>query len=239
MDRRRFRRILLKLSGEALKGEKAYGIDNATVTAIAEEIKGVRDLGVEIAVVIGGGNIYRGSSGDVECVEKTSADYMGMLATVINGLALQGALEKIGLYTRVLTAIEMHQLAEPYIRRRAIRHLEKGRVVILAGGTGNPYFTTDTAAALRAIEIGAEVILKATKVDGIYSSDPLKDKEAVKYEELTYMDVLKKQLSVMDSTAISLCMDNHLPIIVFNFKQKGNIRKIILGEKIGSIVRGD
>jgi len=239
MDRRRFRRILLKLSGEALKGEKAYGIDNATVTAIAEEIKGVRDLGVEIAVVIGGGNIYRGSSGDVECVEKTSADYMGMLATVINGLALQGALEKIGLYTRVLTAIEMHQLAEPYIRRRAIRHLEKGRVVILAGGTGNPYFTTDTAAALRAIEIGAEVILKATKVDGIYSSDPLKDKEAVKYEELTYMDVLKKQLSVMDNTAISLCMDNHLPIIVFNFKQKGNIRKIILGEKIGSIVRGD
>ncbi|MEW6380306.1 MAG: UMP kinase [bacterium] len=239
MDRRRFRRILLKLSGEALKGEKAYGIDNSTVTGIAEEIRGIRELGVEVAVVIGGGNIYRGASGDVECVEKTSGDYMGMLATVINGLALQGALEKFGIYTRVLTAIEMHQLAEPYIRRRAIRHLEKGRVVILAGGTGNPYFTTDTAAALRAIEIGAEVILKATKVDGIYSSDPLKDKDAEKYEELTYMDVLKKQLSVMDNTAISLCMDNHLPIIVFNFKEKGNIRRIILGEKIGSIVRGD
>lgn len=222
-----------------MKGEKAYGIDNSTVTGIAEEIRGIRELGVEVAVVIGGGNIYRGASGDVECVEKTSGDYMGMLATVINGLALQGALEKFGIYTRVLTAIEMHQLAEPYIRRRAIRHLEKGRVVILAGGTGNPYFTTDTAAALRAIEIGAEVILKATKVDGIYSSDPLKDKDAEKYEELTYMDVLKKQLSVMDNTAISLCMDNHLPIIVFNFKEKGNIRRIILGEKIGSIVRGD
>jgi uridylate kinase len=239
MDRRRFRRILLKLSGEALKGERTYGIDSATVTGIANEILDVRELGIEIAVVIGAGNIYRGSSGEVECVEKTSGDYMGMLATVINGLALQGALEKVGIYTRVLTAIEMHQLAEPYIRRRAIRHLEKGRVVILAGGTGNPYFTTDTAAALRAIEIGADVILKATKVDGVYSSDPLKDKDATKYEELSYMDVLKKQLSVMDNTAISLCMDNHLPIIVFNFKQKGNIRRIVLGEKIGSIVRGD
>lgn len=239
MDRRRFRRILLKLSGEALKGERSYGIDNTTVTGIADEIQDVKELGIEIAVVIGGGNIYRGSSGEVECVEKTSADYMGMLATVINGLALQGALEKLGIYTRVLTAIEMHQLAEPYIRRRAIRHLEKGRVVILAGGTGNPYFTTDTAAALRAIEIGADVILKATKVDGVYSSDPLKDKDATKYEELTYMDVLKMQLSVMDNTAISLCMDNHLPIIVFNFKEKGNIRRIVLGEKIGSIVRGD
>lgn len=229
----------MKLSGEALKGERTYGIDSATVTGIANEILDVRELGIEIAVVIGAGNIYRGSSGEVECVEKTSGDYMGMLATVINGLALQGALEKVGIYTRVLTAIEMHQLAEPYIRRRAIRHLEKGRVVILAGGTGNPYFTTDTAAALRAIEIGADVILKATKVDGVYSSDPLKDKDATKYEELSYMDVLKKQLSVMDNTAISLCMDNHLPIIVFNFKQKGNIRRIVLGEKIGSIVRGD
>jgi len=229
----------LKLSGEALKGERTYGIDSATVTGIANEILDVRELGIEIAVVIGAGNIYRGSSGEVECVEKTSGDYMGMLATVINGLALQGALEKVGVYTRVLTAIEMHQLAEPYIRRRAIRHLEKGRVVILAGGTGNPYFTTDTAAALRAIEIGADVILKATKVDGVYSSDPLKDKDATKYEELSYMDVLKKQLSVMDNTAISLCMDNHLPIIVFNFNQKGNIRRIVLGEKIGSIVRGD
>ncbi len=239
MDKKRFRRILLKLSGEALKGEKEYGIDSRTVTGIAEEIRGVRELGVEIAVVIGGGNIYRGSSGDVECVEKTSADYMGMLATVINGLALQGALERLGIYTRVLTAIEMHQLAEPYIRRRAIRHLEKGRVVILAGGTGNPYFTTDTAAALRAIEVGAEVILKATKVDGVYSSDPLKDSCALKYEELGYMEVLKKRLCVMDNTAISLCMDNHLPIIVFNFREKGNIQRIVLGEKIGSIVRGE
>ena len=234
-----FHRILLKLSGEALKGDRQYGIDSATVVKIAAEIKEVKDLGVEVAVVIGGGNIYRGASGEVECVEKTSADYMGMLATVINGLALQGALEKLGVFTRVLTAIEMHQLAEPYIRRRAIRHVEKGRIVILVGGTGNPYFTTDTAAALRAIEIGAEVILKATKVDGVYSSDPIKDKTAVKYENLTYMEALNKQISVMDNTAISLCMDNHLPIIVFNFKKKGNIQKIILGQKIGSIVKGD
>lgn len=234
-----FRRILLKLSGESLKGPKGYGIDSSNVLNIAEEVKAVRDAGVEIAVVIGGGNIYRGSSGDLECVEKTSADYMGMLATVINGLALQGALEKLGVYTRVLTAIEMHQLAEPYIRRRAIRHLEKGRIVIFVGGTGNPYFTTDTAASLRAIEIGAEVILKATKVDGVYSSDPLKNKDAQKYEELTYMEALKNRLSVMDNTAISLCMDNNIPIIVFNFQIKGNLQKIILGEKIGSIVRGD
>lgn len=234
-----FQRILLKLSGEALRGSKDYGIDSATVIEIAMEIKKVKDLGVEVAVVIGGGNIYRGASGEVECVEKTSGDYMGMLATVINGLALQGALEKLGVYTRVLTAIEMHQLAEPYIRRRAIRHLEKGRVVILVGGTGNPYFTTDTAAALRAIEIGAQVILKGTKVDGIYSSDPLKDKNAMKYGELTYMEALKKRLSIMDNTAISLCMDNHLPIIVFNFKKRGNIQRIVLGEKIGSLVRGD
>ncbi len=234
-----FQRILLKLSGEALKGDREHGIDSTTVMKIAAEIKDIKNLGVEIALVIGGGNIYRGASGDVECVEKTSADYMGMLATVINGLALQGALEKLGVYTRVLSAIEMHQLAEPYIRRRAIRHVEKGRVVILVGGTGNPYFTTDTAAALRAIEIGAEVILKATKVDGVYSSDPIKDQTAVKYDKLTYMEALNKQICVMDNTAISLCMDNHLPIIVFNFKKKGNIQKIVLGQKIGSIIRGD
>ena len=234
-----FQRILLKLSGEALKGDREHGIDSATVMKIAAEIKELKNIGTEIALVIGGGNIYRGASGDVECVEKTSADYMGMLATVINGLALQGALEKLGVYTRVLSAIEMHQLAEPYIRRRAIRHVEKGRVVILVGGTGNPYFTTDTAAALRAIEIGAEVILKATKVDGVYSSDPMKDQNAVKYDKLTYMEALNKQICVMDNTAISLCMDNHLPIIVFNFKKKGNIQKIVLGQKIGSIIRGD
>ncbi len=234
-----YQRILLKLSGESLKGPRDFGIDSATVLEIAEEIKKVKELGTEVAVVIGGGNIYRGASGEVECVEKTSGDYMGMLATVINGLALQGALEKCGIHTRVLTAIEMHQLAEPYIRRRAIRHLEKGRAVILVGGTGNPYFTTDTAAALRAIEIGAAGILKATKVDGVYSSDPLIDKDATKYEELTYMEALKNRLSVMDNTAISLCMDNHLPIIVFNFKKKGNIQRIVLGEKIGSIIRGD
>jgi len=234
-----FKRFLLKLSGEALQGDRQYGIDSATVMKIAAEIKELKILDVEIAIVIGGGNIYRGASGDVECVEKTSADYMGMLATVINGLALQGALEKLGVYTRVLSAIEMHQLAEPYIRRRAIRHVEKGRVIILVGGTGNPYFTTDTAAALRAIEIGAEVILKATKVDGVYSSDPFKDQKAVKYDKLTYMEALNKQICVMDNTAISLCMDNHLPIIVFNFKKKGNIQKIVLGQKIGSIIRGD
>jgi len=220
-----FKRILLKLSGEALKGDREHGIDSDTVMKIAAEIKELKISGVELAIVIGGGNIYRGASGDVECVEKTSADYMGMLATVINGLALQGALEKLGVYTRVLTAIEMHQLAEPYIRRRAIRHVEKGRIVIMVGGTGNPYFTTDTAAALRAIEIGAEVILKATKVDGVYSSDP--------------MEALNKQICVMDNTAISLCMDNHLPIIVFNFKKKGNIQNIVYGKKIGSIITGD
>ena len=234
-----FKRILLKLSGEALQGKRGFGIDNATIISLASEIKKVRDLGVEIAIVLGGGNIYRGSSGDVEYVEKTSSDYMGMLATVINGLALQGSLEKLGIFTRVMTAIEMHQLAESYIRRRAVRHLEKGRVIILVGGTGNPYFTTDTAAALRGTEIGADVILKATKVDGIYSADPFKDKNAVRYTSLTYMEAIEKRLKFMDNTAITLCMENNLPIIVFNFKDEEVIKKIVIGEKIGSIIRSE
>lgn len=234
-----YKRVLLKLSGEALQGKRGYGIDSKTVLAIAQEITQVRDLKVEIAIVIGGGNIYRGSSGDICCVEKTSADYMGMLATVINGLALQGALEKLGAFTRVLSAIEMPRVAEPFIRRRAIRHMEKGRIVIFAGGTGNPYFTTDTAAALRAIEVSAEVIIKATKVDGIYSDDPIKHKEARKYEHLTYMEAIKKRLKVMDNTAITLCMENSIPIIVFNFKKKGNIKRIICGEPLGSIIKDE
>lgn len=238
-DKPIYKRVLLKLSGEALQGERGYGIESQTVLSIAQEIKEVRDLGVEIALVIGGGNIYRGASGDVCCVEKTSADYMGMLATVINALAFQGALEKLGGFTRVLSAIEMPRVAEPYIRRRAIRHMEKGRIVIFAGGTGNPYFTTDTAASLRAIEVSAEVILKATKVDGIYSTDPLKDKDAKKFEKLTYMEVIKKRLQVMDNTAISLCMENFLPIVVFNFKKKGNIKRIVCGEPIGSYIKDE
>ncbi len=219
-------------------GDKAYGIDSKTVEDIASEIRDIARLGVEVAVVIGGGNIFRGVEASVKGMERASADYMGMLATVINALALQNSLEKLGTPTRVQSAIEMRELAEPYIRRRAIRHLEKGRVVIFAAGTGNPYFTTDTAAALRAMEIGAEVILKATKVDGVYSSDPVKDPQAIKYDTISYIDVLKKGLAVMDSTAISLCMDNNLPIIVFNVRQKGNIRKIILGKRIGTLVGG-
>ncbi|GAB4543453.1 MAG: UMP kinase [Thermodesulfovibrionia bacterium] len=234
----RFKRILLKLSGEALMGERGFGIDPKVVQFIANEIKGVRRRGVEIAIVIGGGNIFRGLEASAEGMERTAADYMGMLATVLNALALQNALELVGIPTRVLSAIEMRQLAEPYIRRRAVRHLEKGRVVIFAAGTGNPYFTTDTAAALRAVEIEADVILKATKVDGVYSSDPLKDPSARKFSEITYMDVLKKGLKVMDSTAISLCMENKLPIIVFSLKEKGNIRKILEGRSIGTCVKG-
>lgn len=232
-----FKRVVLKLSGQAMQGDLGYGIDPAVVKDIAGQIKEIRELGLEVAVVIGGGNIFRGTEAASEGIDRSTADYMGMLATVINSLALQDALEKLGVFTRVQTAIEMQELAEPYIRRRAIRHLEKGRVVILAGGTGNPYFSTDTAAALRAIEIGAEVILKATKVDGVYSSDPLKDKKAVRYDRLAYIDVLKKGLKVMDATAISLCMDNNLPIIVFNLKKKDNIKKVILGQKIGTIVK--
>ncbi|RMG05594.1 MAG: UMP kinase [Nitrospirae bacterium] len=232
----RYRRILLKLSGEALMGDQSYGIDSATVEYMASEVKGVYDLGVEIAIVIGGGNIFRGVEGSLKGMERATADYMGMLATVINALALQNALEKKGIPTRVQSAIEMHELAEPYIRRKAVRHLEKGRVVIFAAGTGNPYFTTDTAASLRAMEIGAEVIMKATKVDGVYSDDPVKNPKAKRYRKITYMDVLKKGLHVMDSTAISLCMDNALPIVVFNLRKKGNIKKVVEGKNIGTFV---
>ncbi|HXN55904.1 MAG TPA: UMP kinase [Myxococcales bacterium] len=232
----RFKRILLKLSGEALMGDGKYGISPKVLQQIASEIREVVELGVEVGVVIGGGNIFRGVSASTEGMDRASADYMGMLATVINGLALQDALEKLGVFTRVQSAIEMSQLAEPYIRRRAVRHLEKGRVVIFAAGTGNPYFTTDTAASLRAMEIHAEVILKATKVDGIYSADPVKDPTATRYKQLSYLDVLKKNLKVMDSTAISLCMDNDLPIIVFDLGQKGNITRVVAGDEIGTTV---
>jgi len=232
----RFKRILLKLSGEALMGEGKYGISPKTLQQIAEEIHEVIELGVEVGVVIGGGNIFRGVSASTEGMDRASADYMGMLATVINALALQDALEKLSVFTRVQSAIDMQQLAEPYIRRRAVRHLEKGRVVIFAAGTGNPYFTTDTAASLRAMEIHADVILKATKVDGIYSADPVKDPAATRYKTLSYLDVLKKNLKVMDSTAISLCMDNELPIIVFDLNRTGNILKVVLGEDVGTLV---
>jgi len=235
----KYKRILLKISGEAMMGDQAYGVDPATVDFIAREIKEAVSMGIEVAIVIGGGNIFRGVEASVKGIERASADYMGMLATVINALALQNYLEKYGIPTRVQSAIEMKELAEPYIRRKAIRHLEKGRTVIFAAGTGNPYFTTDTASSLRAMEIGADVILKATKVDGVYSSDPMKDPSAKKYDTVTYIDVLKKGLSIMDSTAISLCMDNNLPIVVFNLKGKGNIRKIIGGKKIGTLVWGN
>jgi len=238
MKRIQYKRILLKISGEVLTGEGDYGIDPEVIRQIAQEVKEVKNLGVEVAIVIGGGNIFRGMAASAKGMDRASADYMGMLATVMNGLALQDALEKIDVDTRVQTAIEMREIAEPYIRRRAIRHLEKGRVVIFAGGTGNPYFTTDTTASLRAMEIGAEVILKGTKVDGIYNADPLLSKRAQKYDELTYLDVLKKQLKVMDATAISLCIDYHIPIIVFNLKKRGNIKRIILGERVGTKVKG-
>lgn len=235
----KYKRVLLKLSGEALMGSKNYGIDQKVVHLIAEGLEEISSLGVQVAIVIGGGNIFRGLEGSSEGIERTTADYMGMLATVLNALALQSALEHRHIATRVLSAIEMRELAEPYIRRRAVRHLEKGRIVIFAGGTGNPYFTSDTAAALRAMEIGAQVILKATKVEGVYSSDPLKDPRAKKFSEITYIDVLKKGLQVMDSTAVSLCMDNHLPIIVFNLMGKGNIRKILEGKRVGTLVKGE
>jgi uridylate kinase len=233
-----FKRVVLKLSGEALQGKLGHGIDSGVTASIAKRIKEVRKLGIEIALVIGGGNIFRGSTAESHGIDRSTADYMGMLATVINGMALQDALEKEGVFTRVMTAIEMQEVAEPYIRRRAIRHLEKGRVVVFVSGTGNPYFTTDTTAALRAIEIGADVILKATKVDGVYSADPKKDKNAKKFKRLKYIDVIKRNLKVMDATAISLCMDNNLPIIVFNLFKKGNIKRVILGESIGTIVKG-
>lgn len=234
----KYKRILLKLSGEALMGDKGFGIDSATVDFIAKEIKKVVEMGAELAIVIGGGNIFRGVEASVKGMERASADYMGMLATVINALALQNALEKNNISTRVQSAIEMRELAESYIRRKAMRHLEKGRIVIFAAGTGNPYFTTDTAAALRAMEIGADIIMKATKVDGVYSADPVKNPLAKKYDSISYIEVLKKGLSVMDSTAISLCMDNNLPIVVFNLKGKDNISKVALGKKIGTMVGG-
>ena len=233
---KKLKRIVLKISGEALMGNKGFGIDPAVNASIASEIKAARSGGTQVAVVIGGGNIFRGLKAASKGMDRSTADYMGMLATMLNGLALQDALEKAGVFTRVLTAIEMQELAEPYIRRRAVRHLEKGRVVIFVCGTGNPYFTTDTAAALRAIEIGADMILKATKVDGVYSKDPVKYRNAKKFDKLSYIEVLKKRLKVMDSTAISLCMDNDLPIVVFNLKKKGNIKRAVKGEKVGTII---
>jgi len=232
-----FRRILLKLSGEALMGDLPYGADPERIAAIARQVKFVADRGVEIAIVVGGGNIYRGLQAAAAGMDRATGDYMGMLATVLNALALQDALEHINVMTRVVTAIEMRAVAEPFIRRRAVRHLEKGRVVVFAAGTGNPYFTTDTAAALRAMEIKADVILKGTKVDGIYTADPMIDKTATKYPEISYLKVLEQGLKVMDATAISLCMDNRLPIVVFNLRTAGNLRRVIMGEPIGTTVR--
>ncbi|MCX5695776.1 MAG: UMP kinase [Candidatus Omnitrophica bacterium] len=235
-----YKRIVLKLSGEALQGRKSHGIDQAVLISISRQIKEIRDLKVDVAIVLGAGNIFRGQENTGSRgldMDRSVADYMGMLATVINGLALQDSLEKAGVPTRVMTAIDMERIAEPYIRRRAIRHLEKGRVVIFVAGTGNPYFTTDTAAALRAMEINADAILKATQVDGVYSADPLKVKGARKFTHLKYIDVLKKGLKVMDATAVSLCMDNKLPIVVFDLGKKGNIKRVVLGEKIGTVVQ--
>lgn len=234
-----YKRIVLKLSGEALIGNSGYGIDPNILSSIAQQVKEVRAMGIEVAIVIGGGNFFRGIKVSAQSgISRSTADYIGMLATIINGLALQDSLERAGVFTRVMTAIEIHQLAEPYIRRRAVRHLEKGRVVIFVGGTGNPYFTTDTTAALRANEIGADVILKATKVDGVYSDDPMVNKKAKKFRQLKYIDVLKKRLKVMDATAITLCMDNNLPIIVFNLSKKGNIKRVVSGEQVGTVVKG-
>jgi uridylate kinase len=232
-----YRRVLLKLSGEALMGDEPFGIDPRITTQIAREVVEIQQLGVQTAVVIGGGNLFRGLAASAKGMDRATADYMGMLATVINALALQDALEHMGVLTRVMSAIEMRAVAEPFIRRRAVRHLEKGRVVVFAAGTGNPYFTTDTAAALRAMEIKADVIMKGTKVDGIYTADPMLDKGATKYEDISYLKVLEKQLKVMDATAISLCMDNKLPIVVFNLRTAGNVRRVIMGEAVGTTVR--
>ncbi|RMF70506.1 MAG: UMP kinase [Calditrichaeota bacterium] len=238
MQSPQFNRILLKLSGEALMGQQGLGIDPGVVANIAVEIKEVAELGVEVGVVIGGGNIFRGLSASARGMDRVSADYMGMLATVINAMALQDYLERNNVFTRVLTAIKMEEVAEPFIRRRAIRHLEKGRIVIFAAGTGNPYFTTDTAAALRAVEIEADVILKGTKVDGVYDADPMTHPDAKKFDELTYLEVVKKRLKVMDSTAVTLCMDNRIPIIVFNLTKKGYLKRIIQGEPLGTKIYG-
>jgi uridylate kinase len=232
-----YRRILLKLSGEALMGEQAFGIDPGVATQIARDISEIQQLGVQVAVVIGGGNLFRGLAASAKGMDRATADYMGMLATVINALALQDALEHVGVNTRVATAIEMRAVAEPFIRRRAVRHLEKGRVVVFAAGTGNPYFTTDTAAALRAMEMKADVILKATKVDGIYTADPMIYSDATKYDSISYLKVLEQGLKVMDATAISLCMDNRLPIVVFNLRTPGNLRRVVMGEAVGTLVQ--
>lgn len=232
-----YQRLLLKISGEVLAGDQGFGIDPKVIETISTEIRDVHDLGSEVAVVIGGGNIFRGLAASASGMERASADYMGMLATVLNALALQNALERIGVHTRVQSAIEMRQLAESYIRRKAIRHLEKKRVVIFAGGTGNPYFSTDTAAVLRAMEIGAQVILKGTKVDGIYEADPVKHPKAKRFEELTFFQIIEKDLKVMDATAVTLCMDNSLPLIVFNLKEPGNVKRIVMGEKVGTLVK--
>ena len=234
-----YKRILVKLSGEALMGQQGLGIDPAVVAKVADEIRVVREHGVEVAVVVGGGNIFRGLSASARGMDRVTADYMGMLATVINALALQDYLERKGVPTRVLTAIKMEAVAEPFIRRRAIRHLEKGRVVIFAAGTGSPFFTTDTTAALRAVEINAEVILKATKVDGVYDADPMKHQDATMFDTISYMDVVKRGLKVMDTTAVTLCMDNKLPIVVFNLNKPGNLLRVVLGEKVGTKVSGE
>ncbi len=231
-----YKRILLKLSGEALAAGQGFGVDNTRVDEIAAEIADVHKLGVDIAIVVGGGNFFRGVAEHAQHMDRVSADHMGMLATVINALALQDALEKYGAQTRVMSAIEMHEVAEPFIRRRAIRHMEKGRVVVFAAGTGNPYFSTDTAASLRAMEIHADAILKATKVDGIYSADPMKDKDATKFEKITYLDILKLGLKVMDATAIAMCQENKLPIVVFDLNKHGNIKRVVMGEQVGSLV---
>ena len=232
-----YQRILLKVSGELLAGRAGHGVDEAVMADLADEIRQVHEMGVQIGIVTGGGNIFRGLAASTRGMDRVGADYMGMLATVINGLALQHALEKRGLYTRVMSAIEMARVCEPYIRRRAVRHLEKGRIVVLAAGTGNPYFTTDTAAALRAIEVGADVILKATKVDGIYTDDPVTHPEATLFPKLSYLDILNRGLKVMDSTAITLCMDNRLPLVVFNLGVPGNLPKVVRGETVGTTVR--
>ena len=232
----KFKRILIKLSGEALAGDQGFGIDPETISSISQELVEVAKMGIQLAIVIGGGNIFRGVSASSKGMDRSSADYMGMLATVMNALAIQDALEKQGINTRVMSAITMREVAEPYIRRRAIRHLEKGRIVICAAGTGNPYFTTDTAAALRAMELKADAILKATKVNGVYDKDPVKHPDAKMFDRLTYIEVLQKRLKVMDSTAISLCMDNNMPIVVFNLFETGNIKRIVSGEQVGTIV---
>ncbi len=231
-----YKRIVLKLSGEALEGKRGFGIDPEIVNSIAKQIKEVRTLGVDVICIIGGGNFFRGAEGEKNGIDRATADYIGMLATVMNGLVMSDALEKVGVHTRVQSALEIKALCEPYIRRRAMRHLQKGRVVIFAAGTGNPFFTTDTAAVLRGVEMNAEVILKATKVDGVYDKDPVKHKDAVKFARLKYLDVIKNQLRVMDTTATSLCMENNLPIVVFDLTKPGNIRRAVLGEKIGTVV---